>query len=162
MLHASRPPIRRQSEYEPATDTRVTLSDFRKTLARFRGLPTAERRLIIKTAVLFKTAHITLRFQPLDRARASLVRLASRLNARAGTLSELTWAVKAVNRHLPGKHSCLINAVSAEAIARHSGLAVDFRLGAARNGDAMRFHAWLEQEGRIIIGEHEGDFASFH
>jgi hypothetical protein len=119
---------------------------------------TAERALIWRTASLFLMAHALLRFRRLDTARTSLTRAARVLRVRAQDPQQLSWAINAVNRNLPGHHSCLVDAVCCEAIAHNSGISTELKLGAARSDERMRFHAWVEHAGRMIAGAHDGEF----
>jgi hypothetical protein len=85
--------------------------------------------------------------------------LARWVGARAGDSSQLSWAVAAIGRDLPGHHSCLIRALCCEAIAENSGIPTEFRLGAAHQEGRMHFHAWVEHNGVALTGEHDGTFA---
>jgi hypothetical protein len=38
-----------------------------------------------------------------------------------------------------------------------AGHPCEFRIGAAKNGPGLIAHAWLESEGRVLIGEFELD-----
>ena len=125
---------------------------------RLRQRNHAEQRLIMRTAVLFVLAHLYLRAASLDGARKRLTHAAKRMNIRVQNAEQLSWLIAAVNRNLPGKHSCLIDAVCCESIAQNSGLVAELKLGAARGHDRMHFHAWVEHAGHIIAGAHDDEF----
>ena len=127
-------------------------------LAAFRRRAPADRALVIRTVTLFLCAHVLLRLTRLDQVRTAMARVARRAGACAQNAAQLGWAVAAVDRHLPGRHSCLIHAVCCEAIAVNSGIAIEFRIGAARAGTTMQFHAWVEHGGLAITGEPNGAF----
>ena len=128
---------------------------------RSRKRSRRERALLTRTALLFVSAHALLRMSQLKTARTRLGRAARTIRARAQNANELEWAIDAVHRQLPGHHSCLIDALCCEAIANNSGIATQFKLGAARGDERMLFHAWVEHSGRIIAGAHDGEFTAF-
>ena len=132
----------------------------RSPFARFRRRTPSERKLLARTTILFVAAHLLMRHRELKRTRDRMARLARRLAATAATPKELSWAVAAVNKALPGHHSCLVSALCCEAIAANSGIVTDFKIGAARQHGRMHFHAWVEHEGTALTGAHNGDFAS--
>jgi hypothetical protein len=125
---------------------------------RLRRRDRAEQQLLMRTGLLFLLAHVHVRTTTLDAARDKLARTAQRLHIRAHDAAQLGWTINAVNRNLPGKHSCLIDALVCEAIAKNSGLQTELKLGAARGAERMQFHAWVEHAGAIIAGEHHGEF----
>jgi hypothetical protein len=127
-------------------------------LAAFRRHPREDRRLALWTALLFLSAHLLLTWVPLPRARRGLAAVARLTGARAHGPAQLAWSIGAVDRTLPGRHSCLIHAVCCEAIAANSGIQNDFRLGAARAGARMHFHAWVEHAGGALTGTHPDEF----
>jgi hypothetical protein len=128
------------------------------TYARFRARAPAERRLLQRTALLFVCAHLLLRTRSLERTRQRLSTIAQRLDIDVSDTAQLAWAISTVDRNLPGKHSCLIDALCCEAIARHAGIAAELKLGAARGTERMRFHAWVEHAGITIAGAHDDEF----
>ena len=132
-----------------------------QAVARSRKRSRHERALLARTAVLFACAHALLRAAQLSTARKRLAAIARTLGAHAKNAQQLTWVIDAVHRNLPGHHSCLIDAMCCEAIAANSGIASEFKLGAARGAERMHFHAWVEHHGRIIAGAHDGEFTAF-
>lgn len=65
----------------------------------------------------------------------------------------VVWAVDAVARRVLPKKPCLTQALVARWLLAKGGLATDLRIGVAF-GDKkdLMAHAWLEQEGRVIMG----------
>jgi hypothetical protein len=127
-------------------------------LAAFRRYAIEDRRLAIRTALLFMSAHVLLALVPLPRARRGLAALARLTGTRANGPARLAWSINAVNRTLPGRHSCLIHAVCCEAIAANSDIQNEFRIGAVRAGTKMQFHAWVEHAGAALTGIHQDEF----
>lgn len=63
------------------------------------------------------------------------------------------WAVAAVARRVLPARPCLTQALVAQRLLRRHGVETDLVLGAARvPGKAFQAHAWLEHEGRTVIG----------
>ena len=132
-----------------------------QAVARSRKRSPHERALLARTALLFVCAHGLLRISRLPAARKRLANIAGTVGARAQNAQQLSWAIDAVHRNLPGYHSCLVGALCCEAIAANSGIPSEFKLGAARGAERMQFHAWVEHHGRIIAGTHDGEFTAF-
>jgi hypothetical protein len=88
-----------------------------------------------------------------------IVRLVRSLGAQAPgprptstVASSILWAVQAVSRRIP-RASCLTQALSAQFLLRCFGQHAQLCLGVARTADgSLRAHAWLEQQGRPVLG----------
>ena len=66
--------------------------------------------------------------------------------------SAIPWAVEAASRAVP-RATCLTQAVAAKLLLRLSGEDAQFCLGVAYTSEgALRAHAWLERDGRAILG----------
>jgi hypothetical protein len=62
------------------------------------------------------------------------------------------WAVRATARRVP-KASCLTQALALESWLAEQGVDTDVRIGVARRADgSFEAHAWVEHEGRVLIG----------
>ena len=128
------------------------------TATRFLRRSRTERRLLLHVTVLFISAHWLLQRNTLEEARTRLQRLASQLGTRADP-REISWAINRVADHLPGSHTCLIHALSCDAVAHASDIAIDFRIGATSKNSRHRFHAWVEHNGVALTGEDHAGFA---
>lgn len=64
---------------------------------------------------------------------------------------EIAWAIEAAARRVP-RASCLTQAVAAQYLLRRSGHASELRVGVARGESGFRAHAWIEHDGRILVG----------
>lgn len=63
------------------------------------------------------------------------------------------WAVKAASRHLFFTPTCLVQALALRTLLLRKGYTSRLRLGVAKDSDAlMDAHAWLEMDGRVLIG----------
>jgi len=66
--------------------------------------------------------------------------------------SLIAWAVEAVSRRVPGA-TCLTQALAAKLLLRCFGQDAQLCLGVARSSDrTFRAHAWLERNGRPLLG----------
>ena len=73
-------------------------------------------------------------------------------HARPST-DDIAWAVVAAYRFVPGGDNCLARALAAKLMLARFGYRSELRVGALKNDDEdFIAHAWLETEGRIIVG----------
>jgi hypothetical protein len=135
-------------------------------LRKLIELPPSERWLLIRVAVLVVAVRLALALLPW-RAVHRLVARAARPAARANRSSpvpvdHLRWPVEATSRRVPGA-VCLTQALALQILLGRRGLASELRLGVSRGeGPGLEAHAWLESEGRILIGAAERErYAAF-
>jgi hypothetical protein len=133
---------------------------------RFRRLSPARRRLLGRALPLVPLVRLGLWLLPYGRVRrltmvprreptAAASDTLTRATARP-TPDEIAWAVTAVSRRVP-RASCLTQALAAQRLLAQDGYASRLQIGVARNpAGTFEAHAWLECEGRIVIGEIEG------
>lgn len=125
-------------------------------LRKLIGLPPSERWLLVRVALLVVGVRLALALLPW-RALHRLAGRAARPAARAVQpapvpVDRLRWAVEATSRRVPGA-VCLTQALALQILLGRRGQASELRLGVARgDGPALEAHAWLESEGRILIG----------
>jgi hypothetical protein len=129
-----------------------------RRLTRFFRLPFSDQRLLMRAALVVVSAKLAIRTLRLPAARAAVARL-ERLGwiVTPTPADRIVWAVEAAGRAIPGMKNCLVQAVAAEAMLVRAGHPCEFRIGAAKNGPGLIAHAWLESEGRVLIGEFELD-----
>jgi hypothetical protein len=130
-----------------------------RRLAKFFRLSRSDRQLLVRAALAVVSAKLAIRTLRLPAARAAVTRL-ERLGwfVTPTSADRVVWAVEAVGRAIPGMKNCLVQAIAAEAILVRTGHRCELRIGAAKTGpDELIAHAWLESEGRVLIGEFELD-----
>lgn len=130
-----------------------------RRLARFFRLPFSDQRLLMRAALAVVSAKLAIRTLRLPAARTAVTRL-ERLGwiVTPAPAERIVWAVEAAGRAIPGMKNCLVQAVAAEAMLVRAGHPCELRIGAAKNGPGgLIAHAWLESEGRVLIGEFELD-----
>jgi hypothetical protein len=93
------------------------------------------------------------------RSRAQLLAASAPASSGAGVAgrrppsASLAWAVRAASRRVP-RASCLTQALALEGLLAEFGQQGVVRIGVARGPDGtFEAHAWLEHDGRVLIGE---------
>lgn len=76
------------------------------------------------------------------------MRKGNRLNSPERIVS----AVRRCSRVVP-RATCLTQALAARKLLEKEGHAADLKIGVAKDGSILRAHAWLELDGRIILGK---------
>ena len=76
------------------------------------------------------------------------------------TPQQVSWAVHAVSRRLPGTQ-CLPRSLATQALLAREGIASELRLGVAQAPRGIRAHAWVECDGEALAGEGPGEHAPF-
>ena len=130
-----------------------------RRLARFFRLSLSDQRLLMRAAMAVVGAKLAIRTLNLPAARAAVTRL-QRLGffVTPTRADRIVWAVEAAGRAMPGMKNCLVQAIAAEAMLLRAGYPCELRIGAAKSGPReLIAHAWLESEGRVLIGEFELD-----
>jgi len=122
-------------------------------LRRFLAFPMAEKRLLLKvfaTVALIRLALWVLPFkQILNWVKRNLVEKPNHTEVEAGWF---IWAVVVSSRLVP-RATCLTQALSAQLLLAQYGFESDLRIGVARDEKGtFEAHAWLEQNGHIILG----------
>ena len=127
--------------------------------------PPAERRLILRAAVLVSLVRVGLWVLPYKRVRRMVEWRPERHPGDAGarapassryTPDDIVRVVGAVSRRIPDA-SCLTQALSAQRLLAREGYESQMQIGVARNeAGTFEAHAWLEREGSIIIGDIPG------
>lgn len=130
-----------------------------RRLAKFLRLSFSDQRLLMRAALAVVGAKLAIRTLSLPAARAAVTRLERpgwiAMPARA---DRIVWAVETAGGAIPGMKNCLVQAVAAEAMLIRAGHPCELRIGAAKNGPReLIAHAWLESEGRVLIGDFELD-----
>jgi hypothetical protein len=126
-----------------------------KHLRSFFHLPGSDQRLLITSAALLATIRLGLWLIPFQLLR----RMLGKFNRTTRTataaddvvLSKIVWAVSVLGSRLPG--SCLTQALATQLLLGRWGRPTTLRIGVALDEEgAFMAHAWLENDGKIIIG----------
>jgi hypothetical protein len=81
----------------------------------------------------------------------------------------VAWSIAACAKRVPWRSDCLIQAMAAALWLRQHGYEPQLRLGVAPldsqpapgSGEPFRAHAWLELDGKAVIGGNAGEFVAF-
>jgi hypothetical protein len=117
-----------------------------------------ERRLLLGGAAMVACVRILLWILPFKRLLWVVDRTALR-SARVApvrlpedTMATIVWGVTTAARYLP-RATCLAEALAAQWIFAWFGHPTLLRIGVAKgNAKPLLAHAWLESEGRVVVG----------
>ena len=129
-------------------------------LHRFLRLPAEERWLLIRAAVLLQVISVGMGLLPFRTLRG-LLGLAQKVRAGSGEADRvpaerIAGAVEVASRHMPGEKTCLTQALAAQTLLVRQGYPALLHIGAAKGEEGqLRAHAWVESEGRVVIGGHD-------
>lgn len=112
--------------------------------------------MLLKAFFLAAAIRAGLTLLPLARLRSATARLmvAGLVDREGGPPAErIAWCVSVASRYIPGA-TCLTQALTAQIFLVRRGYDSVLRIGVGRNPQGIfAAHAWVEQEGRVIIGE---------
>ncbi|HVG24673.1 MAG TPA: lasso peptide biosynthesis B2 protein [Thermoanaerobaculia bacterium] len=120
-----------------------------RELARCSG---AERRMLARAAFLVPLVRVALWVVPFRVVHRAASRAVSRGRRAEGVSSpRVIWGVRAVAARVPAA-TCLTQALAASVLLSRYGHEFTLRVGVAKEGNALRAHAWLESGGQPILG----------
>lgn len=131
-----------------------------KRLRRFLRLTTTERWLLIKAALLLETIKLAMHLLPF-RVLRRLVDEAGKIPSglrwvQQCSAERVAWAVETASRHMPGEKTCLTQALATQVLLARRGYPALLHIGVVKNEKGeFQAHAWVECEGKIVIGGHE-------
>jgi hypothetical protein len=70
----------------------------------------------------------------------------------AGDVPHVLWATHAVGNRLLRGRACLTQALVAKFLLARRGVPAALRIGVAKDREKLAAHAWIEQDGRVLIG----------
>jgi hypothetical protein len=125
-------------------------------IRKFLDLSKSDQKLMIAAFLLAGATVAGLRllpFQTLQRLLAGTASgsVRSRQNDRP-SLERIAWAVMVASRYVPGA-ACLARASAARALCLRHGYPAQLHIGVTKGErGTLDAHAWVESEGKIIIG----------
>ncbi len=126
-----------------------------KRLRRYFSLSAAERGLLCRAAFLVGAIRIALWIMPFKSLRRMLAwKMAGERKAPARprwSSERITWAVLAASRYVPNA-TCLAQALAAQLLLDREGYPTRLRIGARRDEEGFQAHAWVESEGKTVVG----------
>lgn len=126
-------------------------------VSKFLRLPPADRRLFVKVMLLVWTIRIGLWLLPFRLVRQVLARLEQHRTAvQTGEhtrVNRVVWAVTLASRYVPAA-TCLTQALVTKILLGRSGHRAVVRIGVARSdAGKLQFHAWVESNNKVVIGD---------
>lgn len=129
------------------------------TVARLRRMSGAQKRLLLRAAVLLALASSAVALLPFRIA----VRFGSaRLRGGRASPDECVWAVEAAARRLPWRTVCIEKGLAVQRMLRSAGVDALLHYGARHHPESgeLEAHVWVSVNGRTVIGgAHADDFA---
>ena len=123
-------------------------------LNKFLRLSFSEKILLARIWLLLAIIRSGLSLLPFPTLRKVLTAI-SPLIARGGeawSADRLVWAVGAASRYVP-RATCLAQALAIQLVLKQSGRQASLHIGVnGVEGDHLDAHAWVESQGRILIG----------
>ncbi|HEY0160901.1 MAG TPA: lasso peptide biosynthesis B2 protein [Thermoanaerobaculia bacterium] len=118
-------------------------------------MPRFADRLLLEALLVVPLARVAVALLPF-RVVHRMVDAAMRRRGKASQVprERIAATVARVARGVPGA-SCLTQVVAAALLSARYGHEATLRLGVTRQDDRVAAHAWLESEGRVILGEPE-------
>ena len=137
----------------------VSSRSIRRTVHSVRSLPKEDVNLLFRAMALESSVRIALWVVPYRTVRARIDRLSRPRRSGPPPTPRLAdrigWAVRNAARLVPAS-TCLIQALAASLMLRRAGLPAELHIGVAREGETgLRAHAWVDVDGRAIVGDHD-------
>lgn len=122
-----------------------------KPVRKFLGLPPARRRLVVESVVVLGMIRLGLWLLPFHMLRRCVAGLAGTRRERA-PVGQVVWAVGVASRYVP-QATCLAQALAGQVLLARYGYPPSLRLGVTKDqGGRLQAHAWVESQGRVVIG----------
>src|SRR5277367_1141097 len=121
-------------------------------------MPPEDRNLLIRAAFLLRFIRRGLDVLGYATVRRTLCAIsrpeADTPSESAEEIDRVIWAVRTAGAKVLRENPCLAIAMATHWLLRWRGVPTDLRIGVARGGIVnLEAHAWVERNGRILIGE---------
>lgn len=128
-----------------------------RRLQSFLRLPARERFLYLRTWLLLFRIRLMLWVLPYRRWRqiaAQMIRVENERQLERPQVNQITRAVRVMSKYVP-QASCLTQALAAQTLLANEGQRSQLRVGVTQNGGKLEAHAWVQIDGRVVIGGRE-------
>jgi len=125
-----------------------------KKIVKGLRLSSADRGLLLGSALLLMAIRLGLWLLPFRILLRFFPRTTGnhRKEADQSSIARAAWSVRVMSRYVPAA-SCLTQALAMLVLLDRFGHPSELRVGVAKNGlDRLKAHAWVECEGKIVIG----------
>ncbi|WP_074654884.1 lasso peptide biosynthesis B2 protein [Haloarcula vallismortis] len=126
----------------------------RARLGEFRALSRAQKLLLCEAMALLVASKVLLAVAGLADAERYFATVSQLLpcHRQSGSPESVRWAVLTAGSHLPGTYDCLDRALTGSTLLVANGLPHCLRFGVDTQSNTFEAHAWIESNGRVIIG----------
>lgn len=128
-----------------------------RRLQSFLRLPARERFLYLRTWLLLFRIRLMLWVLPYRRWRqiaAQMIRVENERQLDRPQVNQITRAVRVMSKYVP-QASCLTQALAAQTLLANEGQRSQLRVGVTQNDGKLEAHAWVQIDGRVVIGGRE-------
>lgn len=125
-------------------------------LRRWRQLPSPERGLVLRLALLLPMVDLSLRMSGFQRSKARMARLIGPqppIVADAAAMVQaqrLADLARSVGANSPWRTTCLRQALVVWWLLRRKGLPAELKIGVLRKSTPLQAHAWVELGGQAL------------
>ena len=126
-----------------------------KRLRKFLHLATSDRHLLLTALLTIGTVRLGLWLLPFQIWRHLIAEMRQTNHQRQKTQSvdKVVWAVAVASRYMPGEVKCLARALATQVLLAQRGYGAQLHIGVAKSkGGHLEAHAWVESQGRVVIG----------
>jgi len=121
-------------------------------LAAFLALSGEDKRLLLEA--FGACAYFRLLLYVVSANR--LGSLVARSGRSGAAVERIVWAVRTATRWTPAA-TCLVSGLALQRMLGRHGHRSELHIGVARTGGFFSAHAWVERDGRVLLGEGELD-----
>jgi hypothetical protein len=143
----------------------ISLRSGMAKLYKFLTLSPTERHLVVRAAFLLAFIRLSMGLVPFRTIRRLVVGPRRTVSGRGNRqlYDEVVWAVTAASQRLPRwATTCLSSALTVQAMLARLGYPSRLHVGVMRGARGqLAAHAWVEHEGRIVIGGSAADLRRF-
>ena len=124
-----------------------------KSVSRWMQLRREDRTMLYSSLLLQAGIRVGLWLVPFSKVQRWASRSAApKRCAGLGTEKRVVWAINTTSRLVP-RCTCFVRALAAQVLFLREGINSELRVGIAKGDGALKGHAWLERDGRVLIGE---------
>ena len=128
--------------------------------AKFFALSRPDRTLLLSAVaplLVMRIAMWTLKFARV-RQIADAMNRRVRVDTARPLPERIAWAVATASRIVPRGSNCLLRALATGVLLNRHGYPSELKIGVMKPvGGGFEAHAWLESEGRVLIGDFQLD-----
>jgi hypothetical protein len=126
-------------------------------IRKFLHLSRDDKKLLMRATWLLWVCRLGLWLVPFKALRRYLANVERgalfRLNAGSIDIDRIIWAVAMASRYVPAA-TCLTQALAGQVLLKQHCAPAHLRIGVMKNDrGALQAHAWIESEGRVVIGK---------